>query len=148
MPLPRFRHRTLIIAVAAALVLGAGLDGSRGEMPPRAARRGLPPSPTVRPSLAAAFTNFGLVFFLFYLSLAILGFRRSASRDDRLEAAGAVIPGLAGLGIVGAVWAGPPWAFALIAASVPFMTVGRAVYELIVFRPRPPCDSPGSRRGG
>src|SRR5262245_32543554 len=117
-------------------------------MPHRAARRGLPPSPPIPSSLAAAFTTFGLVYFLFSLSLAILGFRRSASRDDRLEAAGVVIPGLAGLGIVGAVWVGPPWALALIAASIPFMAVGRAVYELIVFRPRLPCDSPGSRRGG
>ena len=58
-------------------------------------------------------------------------------RDDRLESIGKIVPGFAGLCIVGAVLS--PWpllSIVLYFVAIPMMVVGRAVYEVIVFRPK------------
>ncbi len=85
-------------------------------------------------------TAFGLLFFAGYLLLAVVGVRSAPTRDRRMEAIGAVIPGVAGLLLVVAFLA--PWpllSFSSAAVAVPVMLLGRAVYEdLIAFRPRGP----------
>lgn len=89
-------------------------------------------------SLRLCLAVFGLLFFAFQVVMALLGGVRSASdRDRRIEAAGSIVPGLAGLFIAAACFS--PWRALLLVmavASVVFLVFGRAGYELIVFRPR------------
>ena len=80
---------------------------------------------------------FGLLFFAFHAFWAVSGLRYARSRDDRLEAAGAVVPGLAGLLLAAAAVTSPALlslGFAIL--SLPVLVLGRAVYELVVFRSR------------
>ena len=80
---------------------------------------------------------FGLLFFLYHLGLATWGFRSALSRDQRLEAVGAIVPGLSGLLMVAAAWS--PWpalGIGLAVVGVPILILGRAIYELIIFAHR------------
>lgn len=78
---------------------------------------------------------FGSLFFAGHLISASVGFRVAKDRDERLEAVGAVVPGLAGVLIVLAFTV--PWSLVkliLALAALPLIVIGRALYELIVFR--------------
>ena len=79
----------------------------------------------------------GVSFFGAHVFLAVMGVRRATNRDDRLEAAGLLVPGLAGL-LLAAAYLSPTAALSLtlVLAALPVMIVGRAIYELLVFRPR------------
>lgn len=79
----------------------------------------------------------GLVLFAFQLTLAILGFRSAQSRDDRREATGAIIPGIAGLILIaGVLIPSRPACIVLMGLALPILVLGRAVYELVTFRKR------------
>ena len=81
-----------------------------------------------------ACVSFGLLFTVFHVFWAVEGLRYARSRDQRLEAAGAAVPGLAGLMLVAAAVAAPGLISIVFAvASVPLMVLGRAMYELLVF---------------
>ncbi len=87
-----------------------------------------------------AWIAFGLLFFVFHLFLATIGVRSARTADDRLEAAGAIMPGVAGL-LIAATWAVawtlPPFVvIGLLASGIFVLVFGRATYEGIVFRPR------------
>jgi hypothetical protein len=78
---------------------------------------------------------FGVIYFLVHLAWAVYSVRFFTARDDRLEAAGKVIPGFAGLLVAAAALLLPSgWGVACTVVAFPLMFVGRAVYELIVFR--------------
>ena len=83
-----------------------------------------------------AATSFGILFFVGHLIWAIYSLRFQSTREERLEAAGIVVPGLAGLLIAASAWVPPGYGWAvlsiLIVAAV-LIIVGRAIYELIVF---------------
>lgn len=81
--------------------------------------------------------GFGCLFFAGHLISAGVRFRAATNRNARLEAVGAVVPGLAGVLIVLAFIA--PWPFVkllLALAALPIIVLGRASYELVVFRRR------------
>jgi hypothetical protein len=90
------------------------------------------------------FIGLGAVIFLVHLASAIYSVRFFTDRNEKLEAAGKVVPGLAGLLFVAAALLWPSgWVVLCLALSVPVLTVGRAIYELIVFRNgggHPPAD--------
>ncbi len=78
-------------------------------------------------------SGFGLVFFLFHLVWGVVQFRSALTRDQRIEAIGAVVPGLAGLSLLASVWI--PWrpaSLALLIAGLPILVIGRATYELVI----------------
>jgi hypothetical protein len=78
---------------------------------------------------------FGATFFLAHLAWALYAVRFYTARDDKLEAAGKVVPGFAGLLMVAAALLAPSgWSVVCGILAIPLMVVGRAVYELIVFR--------------
>jgi hypothetical protein len=84
---------------------------------------------------AAAF--FGLFFFLYHLIIAVSGIRTALSRDQRLESAGALVPGLSGLLMATAAWSPSRLlSLALVVVALPVLVLGRALYELAVFRPK------------
>ena len=77
----------------------------------------------------------GALFFVGHLAWAVYSVRFFSARDDRLEAVGKVVPGLAGLLMVaGALGAPSGWAVVCTVLAFPVMIVGRAAYEFIVFR--------------
>lgn len=79
---------------------------------------------------------FGVLFFVVHAAWMVYSLPYARDRDDRLEFIGKIVPGFAGLCIVGAVLS--PWpllSIALYLAAIPMMVAGRALYELIVFRP-------------
>ena len=87
--------------------------------------------------LKAGSAGFGFLFFVGCLLLGCAGFRSAPTRDGRLEAVGAVIPGLGGLLIVAASLSSNRfWGLIAALAAIPVMVLGRATYEVIVFRPR------------
>lgn len=78
---------------------------------------------------------FGVLFFACHLVVALRGVRSTPSRDERVEAAGLIVPGVAGLLFAVAVLA--PWpllGLVSAVASIPVLVLGRAAYECIVFR--------------
>ncbi len=80
---------------------------------------------------------FGCLFFVFYLFLAGVGFRTAKDRNARLEAVGAAVPGLAGVLIVLAFIVPWPLVKLLMAlTALPVIVLGRASYELMIFRRR------------
>ena len=86
-----------------------------------------------------AVVTFGLLFFLGHLVVTQANVRRATTRDDRLEALGLLVRGLAGLMLAVAV-AARPWpaiGMALALAAILTLILGRAAYELVVFRAGP-----------
>jgi hypothetical protein len=82
-----------------------------------------------------AIIAFGLLFFAGHLLLAILGVRRATTRDNRLVAVGVVVPGIAGLFLAGAALSTTPvLGLVLLAPFLPILVIGRAVYELVLYR--------------
>ena len=80
---------------------------------------------------------FGSLFFAAHLTCAAHAMRFHPTREGKLEAAGAVVPGSAGLLVTAAAVVAPPWwAIACLVPAVPLLVLGRAVYELVVFRDR------------
>lgn len=78
---------------------------------------------------------FGALFFLAHLAWAVYSVRFFKARDDKLEAAGKVVPGFAGLLMVAAALLAPSgWSMVCAVLAIPLMIIGRAAYELIVFR--------------
>jgi len=78
---------------------------------------------------------FGAIFFVMHLAWTFYSVRFYTARDDKLEAAGKVVPGFAGLLIVASALLAPSsWSLLCVVLAIPLMIVGRAVYELIVFR--------------
>lgn len=88
-------------------------------------------------------TILGVLFFAAYLAATLYNLKFKRTRDERLEAAGAVIPGISGLILASMVWFPPGFGWAVISVIIlaAFLVIGgRALYEGIVFRRR--------RRGG
>ncbi len=78
---------------------------------------------------------FGAIFFLAHLAWAVYSVRFFTARDDKLQAAGKVVPGFAGLLMVAAALLAPSgWSVLCVVLAIPLMIIGRSVYELIVFR--------------
>jgi hypothetical protein len=78
---------------------------------------------------------FGAAFFVAHVLLAVHGMRCALTRDQRVEAAGALVPGVSGLLIAFAVASPWPWlGFAASALAAVTIVLGRALYEMIVFR--------------
>ncbi|MDA0588697.1 MAG: hypothetical protein O2820_13050 [Planctomycetota bacterium] len=77
---------------------------------------------------------FGTLFFLGHVGWMLFSLTHAVDRSTRLEYAGKVVPGFAGLCVVGAtITTSPLLAIALYVAALPVMIVGRAVYEQVVF---------------
>ena len=88
----------------------------------------------MQPSFQLLGTSFGAVLFLYCLARMIYGMRFAQSRDERLEAVGLLVPGIAGLLLAGAFWVPHRWvAILLMLVAIACLVAGRAVYELIVF---------------
>jgi hypothetical protein len=69
--------------------------------------------------------------------IALAAIRTARSRGQRLEAMGALVPGLSGLLMAAAALSRSRlWSLTLLVVSVPVMVLGRALYELAVFRPK------------
>jgi TRAP-type C4-dicarboxylate transport system permease small subunit len=74
-------------------------------------------------------------FFLAHAWRAWMLTTRADSRERRKEAVGAAVPGLAGLLWCTAIYAPALWLkFVLVLLAIPVLMVGRAIYELLVFR--------------
>lgn len=79
---------------------------------------------------------FGAAFFLAHFAWAIYSFRFFTSRGDRLAAVGKVVPGFAGVLMIAAVFLPPLGGLICAVLAIPLIIVGRAVFELIIFRTR------------
>ena len=78
---------------------------------------------------------FGLVFFLYFWLVALWGMSSATSREHRLEAAGAMVPGFSGLLLAAALWSSSrAVGLGLAVAALPILVIGRAIYEVVVFR--------------
>lgn len=77
---------------------------------------------------------FGAAFFLGHLAWAIYAFRFYTARDDKLEAAGKVIPGIPGLLLVAVALAPSVWTVTFAVLAFPLSIVGQGIYQCIVFR--------------
>lgn len=78
---------------------------------------------------------FGALFFIAHLAWAACSVRFYTARNDKLESLGKAVPGFAGLLLVTLVLLPPSgWSVVCAVAAISLMIVGRAVYELIVFR--------------
>ena len=101
-------------------------------------------SATLPDLIRAILICLGAIFFLAHFASAIYSVRCFKNRNEKLEAAGKVVPGLAGLLFVAAGLLWPSgWAPVCLALSLPVLIVGRAIYELIVFPNRggrPPAE--------
>ncbi len=77
----------------------------------------------------------GLVFFAAYVLKATVLTWTATTRADRLEAMGAAVPGLGGLCLTGmGFWPYPVLVIGLGAVAILTFTVGRGLYEEVVFR--------------
>lgn len=82
---------------------------------------------------------FGLLVFTLFLLKAMYQLRFAATRDQRLESAGAAVPGVGGLCLAGIAYSTSlALSIGLAVVGLATLVVGRAVYELIVFQPRSP----------
>ena len=80
---------------------------------------------------------FGVLFFVAHVALMLLSLPYARTRDDRLEFIGKCVPGLGGLSIaVSVIVSSPTVGILLSLLGLPIMLLGRAVYELVVFRSR------------
>jgi ABC-type phosphate transport system permease subunit len=87
--------------------------------------------------LVVAGVAYWLLFAAWQGFWAVAGLQHARSRDEWLEAAGAAVPVAAGLLIAAAALTAPaPVSVALAVVAMPVMVLGRAVYELVVFRSR------------
>jgi predicted membrane channel-forming protein YqfA (hemolysin III family) len=78
---------------------------------------------------------FGVLFFIAHLAWMLYSLPFAQDRAKRLEYFGKVVPGFAGICIALAVWVQSPLlAVPLMIAGGFVLILGRAVYELIVFR--------------
>jgi hypothetical protein len=101
--------------------------------------------------LVVAGVAYGLLFAAWQGFWVVAGLRSARSRDERLGATGAAVPGAAGRLIAAAALTAPaPLSVGPAILAVPVVLVGRAVDELVVFRPRRqrPDAEPGAAVDG
>jgi hypothetical protein len=80
-------------------------------------------------------TAFGILFFSGHVLWMVCSLRFARSPADRLEYVGILVPGSAGIMIAAIPWVTyPPLGIALCFAGLLVMVLGRALYELVVFR--------------
>jgi hypothetical protein len=86
---------------------------------------------------AGAGIAFSLLFFLSHIGFTLAKFQAMTTRDDRLEALGLLVPGSSGLilALALAVRTSPRSVVILVVLAFVNLILGRAIYELIVFRP-------------
>ncbi len=78
---------------------------------------------------------FGVLFFVAHLAWILYSLPFAQDRAKRLEYFGKLVPGFAGIFIALAVWVQSPLLAVALAITGGFVLIlGRAVYELIVFR--------------
>lgn len=84
-----------------------------------------------------ATTTFGILFFVAHLGLMLHSLPFASDRDTYFEFLGKAVPGFAGILITCAVWVDSALFAILLNILAGFvMILGRAVYELIIFRGR------------
>lgn len=96
-----------------------------------------PPVAVMTSGEAGACIALGLLFYLGHAWFTVAKYRAMTTRDDRLEALGLLVPGLSGLSLALAIAARTSPSFSIILLVLAFfnLILGRAIYELIVFRP-------------
>ncbi len=78
--------------------------------------------------------SFGGVFFIAHVIWTFALYRHAIDHNHRVEAAGAVVPGLSGLAI-GLATMAPLWlSVCLLPAAAINVILGRAIYELVCMR--------------
>ena len=88
-----------------------------------------------RPSEFEAAVKEGALKVVDHFDLAVPKTRELIAILGKLEIAGKVLPGFAGVLMVAAALLAPSgWGVVCAALAIPLMFIGRAVYELIVFR--------------
>jgi hypothetical protein len=76
----------------------------------------------------------GLLVCLGHVVSAVVGTRSARTPEQRTEAAGAIVPGVAGLLLVATVVSpSRPLSLLSACAALPTLVLGRAVYELVAF---------------
>ncbi|TWU24323.1 hypothetical protein Pla52o_22500 [Novipirellula galeiformis] len=76
-----------------------------------------------------------MLFFVVHLAWMLYSLPYARDRDTRLELIGKIVPGFARLCIAGSVLIpSPVHSIALVVVAFPILVVGRACYELLVFR--------------
>ena len=80
-------------------------------------------------------TAFGILFFSGHILWMVYSLRLARSSADRLEYIGIIVPGSAGIVIATIPWVSfPLLKIALCLAGLLVMVLGRALYDLVVFR--------------
>ncbi len=83
------------------------------------------------PSICSFLVAVGLLLFLLSLAQTFVKTRSAFTRQERLKALGALIPGLAGLCLMAAMWVDSPMLRLLLCAAASInLLIGRACYEL------------------
>lgn len=78
---------------------------------------------------------FGISFFVAHLALMVYSLPFARDRDTRFDYFGKIVPGLAGIGIACAACVDSSLlSILLVVVSGFVMILGRAIYELFVFR--------------
>ena len=99
-----------------------------------------PPVAVMTSGEAGACIALGLLFYLGHAWFTVAKYRAMTTRDDRLEALGLLVPGLSGLSglslaLAIAARTSPSFSIILLVLAFFNLILGRAIYELIVFRP-------------
>lgn len=93
-----------------------------------------PPVAVMTSGEAGACIALGLLFYLGHAWFTVAKYRAMTTRDDRLEALGLLVPGLS-LALAIAARTSPSFSIILLVLAFFNLILGRAIYELIVFRP-------------
>ena len=93
-----------------------------------------PPVAVMTSGEAGACIALGLLFYLGHAWFTVAKYRAMTTRDDRLEALGLLVPGLS-LALAIAARTSPSFGIILLVLAFFNLILGRAIYELIVFRP-------------